>query len=584
MAGNAFNNLGKLFLNDTFRAWFDKTNEIVETVNPLEIYGVTLSSDADLAGITYEIDANGIVSLGLIPDQFQALASTTVFSNPKGTTFTTELRVSGQTVDFGTATLYGGVVRSVNGLTGDVTFSTVATPGTAVTGDILIFNEGGTYEGYKLFSGGTFAKNTDPFHIGTRGGIFIGVTSGGASAAVETFITKGNIQLVGESNSGIYFSDNSQSVLTSSKIAGADIRYGTENGSQLFTIGGRNLSGIKHGTKNLILDFNKQTMSVGGAATGPASINIGDLSGNSKPILYTDTSGSTFTMRYFTAGETAGGRTSGGITGVAAFGGNPSTKGLLSDERLRFEYTEGSVEFEIDGTSNSAFVVYGKSTPYGDLLVPSLVARKDGDVVIGAINATDGGITGTSHGSLNIASGKLYVGGTLGSVITQGYQVLSSNGVTSGWRVLNSTVTSLDGSIGIPTDASLNDTTGLVDISITYNSIIPVVDHNNENILGPFSATINLPQMIVKDYSNSYSTPIIGVRMILDGINTDKYITWQELWSSGLGVNKIVSPSFTFTGNAGSSVKFIAFASTLNGQFFEYAGNGSYLITFNKLG
>ena len=53
MAGKAFNNLNKIFLSDTFRAWFDKTNQIVNTLNPLEVYGVT-AGEGEVAGITMD--------------------------------------------------------------------------------------------------------------------------------------------------------------------------------------------------------------------------------------------------------------------------------------------------------------------------------------------------------------------------------------------------------------------------------------------------------------------------------------------------------------------------------------------------
>ena len=114
-------------------------------------------------------------------------------------------------------------------------------------------------------------------HIGGSGGVFFGITAGGASSANE-FVKLGNIQLVGSTASGIYMVDNSQTALSTAKIAGADIRYGTDAGSQLLSIGGRNISGVEHSTKNLILDFNRQSIAVGGAATGDASLNIGDVS------------------------------------------------------------------------------------------------------------------------------------------------------------------------------------------------------------------------------------------------------------------------------------------------------------------
>jgi len=578
MAGNAFDNLNGIYLSDTFRAWFDKTNQIINTLNPLEIYGIT-NDQGEYAGITFTVGSDGIVTIGLdLPNSL-----TGDFTFVDGVTFAGFVNVSGSTVDFGGATLYGRVVRSINGQTGDVVFNTVTTPGGFVTGDILVYNRGGTYEGYQLFTDDfPLVAGLDPLHIGEDGGVFFGVTSGGASAAA--WLSEGEIQLVGSTSSAVYLTNNSLSALTSSSIAGAEIRYEQDDGSNIFTIGGRNISGTRYGTKNLVLDFDNQSASIGGAWTGDGILNIGDIQNIGTPILYTDRGGSTFAIKYFTAGQTGTGRTSGGFTGIASFGGNPASKGLQDDERIRLAYTEGSVEIELDGSgATSGFAVYGKEAAYGSLLLPTLVARRDGNVVIGGIAPSDGGITGTTFGGLNIASGKLHIGGTAGAAISSGYQVLSSNGVTCGWKVLDSTATSLDGSIGLPSYASINSL-GDITISLNDSSQILVVDENGTYIQGPFSATITLPHMMLKDhiYSSFSPSAVIGVRMTLDNVSTDKYITWEELYMGGLGVNKIVSPSFTFTGDVGSKLYFTPFATLGNG--FEYAGVGSYLITFNKLG
>lgn len=577
MAGNAFDNLNGIYLSDTFRAWFDKTNQIINTLNPLEIYGIT-NDQGEYAGITFTVGSDGIVTIGL--DLPNSLTGDFTFVN--GVTFAGFVNVSGSTVDFGGATLYGRVVRSINGQTGDVVFNTVTTPGGFVTGDILVYNRGGTYEGYQLFTDDfPLVAGLDPLHIGEDGGVFFGVTSGGASAAA--WLSEGEIQLVGSTSSAVYLTNNSLSALTSSSIAGAEIRYEQDDGSNIFTIGGRNISGTRYGTKNLVLDFDNQSASIGGAWTGDGILNIGDIQNIGTPILYTDRGGSTFAIKYFTAGQTGTGRTSGGFTGIASFGGNPASKGLQDDERIRLAYTEGSVEIELDGSgATSGFAVYGKEAAYGSLLLPTLVARRDGNVVIGGIAPSDGGITGTTFGGLNIASGKLHIGGTAGAAISSGYQVLSSNGVTCGWRVLNSTAISLDGTTTVPSYATIS-LTGTITISSNDASIIRAVDDDNKDIVGPFSATIHMPQMAIEDYPGAPSPPnaLIGVRMTIDGTTEDKYLTWSEMYQNGLGQGKLISPSFTFTGEAATSVKFTPFA-TLGP--FQFRANGSYLITFNKLG
>lgn len=577
MAGNAFDNLNGIYLSDTFRAWFDKTNQIINTLNPLEIYGIT-NDQGEYAGITFTVGSDGIVTIGL--DLPNSLTGDFTFVN--GVTFAGFVNVSGSTVDFGGATLYGKVVRSINGQTGDVVFTTVTTPGGSVTGDILVYNRGGTYEGYRLFTDDyPLASGIDPLHVGEDGGVFFGVTSGGASAAA--WLSKGEIQLVGSTSSAIYLTDNSLSTLTNSKFAGAEIRYEQEDGSNIFTIGGRNISGTRYGTKNLVLDFDNQSASIGGALTGDGILNIGNQSDLTNIVVFEDRSGSTFSLSYFEAGED-GGRTSGGFTGLAAFGGNPASKGLKDDERIRLEYTAGSVEIEINGPGKtSGFAIYGKDPSYDNLLLPTLVARRDGNVVIGGIAPSDGGITGTTFGGLNIASGKLLVGGTAGAAISSGYQVLSSNGVTCGWRVLNSTAISLDGTTSVPSYATFNFITGEITIASNDASIIRAVDVDNNNIIGPFSATIHMPQMAIGDFPNATNTaqPLIGVRMTVDGVSENKYLSWTEVYQNGLGQGKLISPSFTFTGEAATSVTFTPFA-TLGA--FLFRAYGSYLITFNKLG
>ena len=60
MAGNAFTNLNTISLSDNFRAWFDKTNEIVGALNPVEVYGITMGN-----GITVSVNASGIATVGL---------------------------------------------------------------------------------------------------------------------------------------------------------------------------------------------------------------------------------------------------------------------------------------------------------------------------------------------------------------------------------------------------------------------------------------------------------------------------------------------------------------------------------------
>ena len=129
MEGKAFNNLDKIFLSDTFRAWFDKTNQVVDTLNPLEIYGVTHGT-GEIAGITMQFGTDGIATIGLdLPDSL-----TGDFTFTTGVTFQNFVSVTGLTIDIGHsghgATVYGRVVRTVNGETGDISLNFLAAPGT----------------------------------------------------------------------------------------------------------------------------------------------------------------------------------------------------------------------------------------------------------------------------------------------------------------------------------------------------------------------------------------------------------------------------------------------------------------------
>ena len=53
--------------------------------------------------------------------------------------------------------------------------------------------------------------------------------------------------------------------------------------------------------------------------------------------------------------------------------------------------------------------------------------------MIGGLTASD---VGSSFGSLNIVSGKLLVGGTLGDQSGNGVQVLTSSGISTGYKTI----------------------------------------------------------------------------------------------------------------------------------------------------
>lgn len=587
MAGNAFTNLDKIYLSDTFRVWFDKTNQLVYTINPLEIYGVT-SMDGENAGITISIGSDGIASVGIsFPT---AITGDHVF--PNGITFENRISLSGLTFDLTPngghgATIYGRIVRSVNGQTGDITLNTVSIPGSPKDGDILYYETTGTtFHTYNLFSDGTADNET--FHIGSFGGLFTGVTSGGSSAG--SFIVGGNIQLSGKTGSGIYLSDISRT-LNIAKTSGADIRYHLDGGSNLLTIGGRNISGQTHSSSNFLIDFDTQRTTIGGAS-GPATLNIHDKS-NGKILYYADASGSTLNIRRLDARE-EGGRTSGGFTGLSQFGSNPASKGLNEYSRLRFENVADSVEFELTGSGKtSGFAIYGIDSlgPYGTLMTPTLVARRDGSVVIGGIAPDDGGVTGTTHGSLNIASGKLYVGGTLGTTNTKNIQVLTSNGISAGWKTLESTAFNYSGTI---TNVSNALKTSGGDLSFTESDTSAIITFTtSENSLvertGPFSVMVNFPLVKILGVPTIGSDAVVGVKVYLDDnvSEMESTIYFKELYESGV---QFISPTFVIDGVANKYLRLEPFmtygdyTSTGNPERFQYITRGTYLATFNKIG
>ena len=587
MAGNAFTNLDKIYLSDTFRVWFDKTNQIIDTINPIGIYGVT-AMEGENAGITISIGSDGIASVGIsFPTSITGSLS---FSD--GVTFTDRVSISGLTLDLTPnggpgATMYGRVVRSINGATGDITLSTVSIPGSPTDGDILYYETtGSTFHTYNLFSDGTAENET--FHIGSAGGIFVGVTSGGASAAA--FVVGGNIQLSGHTGAGIYLSNISNN-LSSSLTGGVDIRYSTSSGANIFSIGGRNVSGQTYSSYNLSIDCSTQRTTIGGV-TSDASLNIHDKA-SGKMLQFIDNDGSTFTFRRLDAGSD-GGRVSGGFTGLSAFSSNPATKGLKEDNRLRLENITDSLEFEITGSGKTSGVaIYGvnSSGPYGDILTPTLVARRDGNVVIGGIAPNDGGLTGSTHGGLNIVSGKIYVGGTLGSQNSKNIQVLSSNGISAGWTILESTAFNYTGTITSVANRSVGP--GSPPSLDLLEDPTKTIKFTSENSLveqtGPFNIMVSFPTVKLKGVPNSTEDAVIGVMIDIDGTKSEMESTiyFKELYESGI---QFITPVFVASGEATKYVRLTPFMTqgeftdSQNSERFQYVTRGTYSATFNKLG
>ena len=164
-------NISKLFLTDTFYSWFLKTNDLIDKVNPISLYGISADSrnpapdGKNYDGITIADLGEGYYRIGYhLPHTI--LGTTHEFKewlNVHGISGTIVNTINGRTGDLlavqaasgRTADIVTGnlerVVFSVNGFTG-TTGGAVNIPGLITgtydgnRGDILVVNEGGTYD------------------------------------------------------------------------------------------------------------------------------------------------------------------------------------------------------------------------------------------------------------------------------------------------------------------------------------------------------------------------------------------------------------------------------------------------------
>ena len=227
------NTMADLLTSDTFRTWFDRSNEIIGFVNPIEVYGLT--NDTILPGVTFEIDSDGIAKLGLKLPRF--ITGDYIFGG--GVTFEGDLiTFTGNTVDFGGATLTGRVVRTVNGMTGDVVISGAGLnlPSGLTTGDILVYNAAGeTLEKFSLFTGGTFENNY--INFANTGGMILGAATQDAGN-----FRPGSIQLHAGGTSSILFRDTDYTGSVVRRI-GTIVTHNVEGDNVFFRIQGGDTSG-----------------------------------------------------------------------------------------------------------------------------------------------------------------------------------------------------------------------------------------------------------------------------------------------------------------------------------------------------
>ena len=424
MAGNAFTNLNTIALSDNFRAWFDKTNEVVGALNPVSVYGVTPGT-----GITVAIDSNGIATVGLSLED--ATTGDTMFTG--SITFSNEVRYSGLTIDLHPsgghgATVFGRVVRSVNGATGDVTLSfTGVNDQTSHTGDVLI-KAAGTLSAYTIFQGFTFDSNR-AFKVSTQGGLLLGGSAGITGMNhIGTRFRHGSLAIVGGPygdsgvtsafvsllNLGYTGSDNAE--------RGMHVHFGrinnanTDNLGLVFQAGGTNGDNDTDGPL-FVLDSTNRRVGVNGITSALGGVHIktqSTVATSENDILLENGNGNTAAIRTALAGSTG---EYVGLEGSSSIT-TPRFAGFQNRDRVRAIIDGGVNNFGVELRHNSTPSTFTIQTQHGSgaSLSPAFTVSQDGDIIVGGISA---GVTGSTFASVNLVSGRLLLGGTHGVTLCE---------------------------------------------------------------------------------------------------------------------------------------------------------------------
>ena len=164
------------------------------------------------------------------------------------------------------------------------------------------------------------------------------------------------------------------------------------------------------------------------------------------------------------------------------------------------------------------------------------------------------------------------------------------------WKQFNSTSSNYNGDVSSVANASVGSDAGanyiIVSQTAAAETTIRCLTSTGANQTGPFSTTINFPTVRLRGNLSSSTDGVLGVRMTVDGIITDEFILWSDLIQPITDFNGpeglVINPSFTFTGNATSSVTFTPFMTKASQvgtitQSFMYLMRGSYLVNFHKL-
>ena len=287
--------LDTLTTSDTFRSWFDRTNQVIDAVNPLAIYGITTGpSGSDYDGITIAYNtetgnhAIGFSTPAIINGNTTFTGSIT-FSGPN-------ILFSGGTVDFTGSTLYGNVVRTVNGETGDVTIAAgSAQLPSGAAGNILVFNAtSSTYEAQEFFTGIT----KDAIYVTDSGAIIVGATTDGNEGI---FDSTGQLQLVAitsGNSAGIFFQDASYSG-TNLRDQGLYFEYGkSENaGKRVFQIIPGGTSGVDLTNAPFVtLSNTDRSMGLFGITNPSGYIHYLSRSGGTSDVILENSEGEKFTV------------------------------------------------------------------------------------------------------------------------------------------------------------------------------------------------------------------------------------------------------------------------------------------------
>ena len=400
--------IDRITTNDTFKVWFNRTNEIINAVNPIELYGISAGD-----GITIDFidETTGIAQISFsLPVGAHGTAEGLVIpgnaSFTGGMTFSGSLvTFNGGTVDFAGSTLYGNVVRTVNGSTGDVTVTAQVNLGNGnEDGQILVFNAtGSTFDPVMFYKGTT----RDTIFVGSSGGVVIGGTLEGAGfprrGTLQIIGGSGDSAITGGSSAGIYLRDGKYGG-SNTREYGSYINYFRDNGNNyVTTFNGGDTAGVKDTTSApyIIIDHTNRRLGLFGVTkpVGPIHYRSRTSKGISADMVFEAISGNTF--------------------GIDINSNDVSLKpNELKKLKIVLGATNDTANFEITGNNVNAVTYDAKTT---------LLVDQVGNVMIGA--SSTGGSGGT-HGSLNVSTGQLYVGGTLGA---SGF-VLTSNGSSAEWK------------------------------------------------------------------------------------------------------------------------------------------------------